>query len=162
MSDFSSITGQGLAPGSIVGLAFMTITLPLLLSCSNDDYEADFLLLSGNDFVLEVNRISDQPNVQFPSDQLEESDYEEISHGSEYDVSFSEDMQTISIVHDSISGTITEDSEELKTYHLDKGLFAGGRFAIWITNSEFEAEYTVYGSGVPIIRSERGYLLHSK
>ena len=147
---------------NIVGLVLMTITLPLLFSCSNDDYEANFLPLSGNDFILEVNRISDQPNVQFPSVQLEENDYEEINHGSEYEVSFSVDMQTISIMQDSIFGKIMEGTEEYRKYDLDKGLFAGGRFVVWITDSKFEAEYTIYGSGVPIIRSERGYLLSLK
>ena len=147
---------------NIVGLVLMTITLPLLFSCSNNDYEANFVLLSGNDFILEVNRISNQPNVHFPSDQLEENDYEVVNHGSEYEVSFSKDMQTISIMHDSISGTIMEGTEEYKKYDLDKGLFAGGRFVVWIIDNKFESEYTVYGSGVPIIRSERGYLLSLK
>ena len=118
--------------------------------------------MSGNDFILEVSRISVHQNVQFPSDQLKENDYVEINHGSEYEVSFSEDWKTISIMDDSISGTIMEGSEEYKKYDLDKGLFAGGRFVVWITDGQFEAEYTIYGSGVPIIRSERGYLLSFK
>ena len=146
----------------IVDFLFITITLPFLFSCSTDDYEAEFLLLGGNDFIFEVSRISEHPNVQFPSDQLKENDYVEINHGSEYEVSFSEDMQTISIMHDSISGTIMEGTEEYKKYDLDKGLFAGGRFIVWITEDQFEAEYTIYGSGVPIVRSERGYLLSFK
>ena len=141
---------------------FITITFQFLFSCSTDDYEAKFLQLGGDDFILEVSRISEYPNVQFPSDQLKEKDYVEINHGPEYEVSFSEDMQTISIIHDSISGTIMEDTEEYKKYDLDNGLFAGGRFIVWITKDQFEAEYTIYGSGVPIIRSERGYLLSSK
>ena len=143
----------------IVGFLFITISLPFYFSCSTDDYEAKFLLLGGNDFILEVSRISEYPNVQFPSDQLNEKDYVEINHGSEYEVSFSEDNKTISIMHDSISGTIMEDTEQYKKYDLDKGLFAGGRFIVWITDGQFEAEYTIYGSGVPIIKSERGYLL---
>ena len=142
----------------IVGFLFITITLQLILSCSNDNYEAKFILLGGNDFILEVNRISEHPNVQFPSDQLDENDYREIDHGSEYEVSFSENIQAIWIMNDSISGTIIEDTEEYKKYDLNKGLFAGGRFVVWINEGRFEAEYTVYGSGVPIIRSERGYL----
>jgi len=142
----------------IVGNLFITIILPFLLSCSNDNYEASFILLGGNDFILEVNRISEHPNVQFPSDQLDENDYVEIDHGSEYEVSFSENTQTIWIMNDSISGTIMEDTEEYKKYDLNKGLFAGGRFVVWINEGQFEAEYTIYGSGVPIIRSDRGYL----
>jgi len=68
--------------------------------------------------------------VQFPSVQLEENDYEEINHGSEYEVSFSVDMQTISIMQDSIFGKIMEGTEEYRKYDLDKGLFAGGRFVV--------------------------------
>ena len=71
-------------------------------------------------------------------------------------------MQTISIMHDSISGTIMESTEQYKQYDLDEGLFAGGRFNVWITDGAFEAEFTVYGSGVPIIRSERGFLIPMK
>jgi len=146
----------------IIGFIFITITLLFSFRCSTDNCEAEFLLLGGNNFILEVNRISEHPYVQLPSDQLKENDYVEIDQGSEYEVSFSEDMQTISIMHDSISGTIMEGTEEYKKYDLDKGLFAGGRFVVWITEGQFEAEYTIYGSGVPIIRSERGYLLSFK
>jgi hypothetical protein len=42
---------------------------------------------------------------------------------------------------------------------LTKNLFAGGRFVVWSSDGGFEAEYTVYGSGVPIISSERGPLV---
>lgn len=136
----------------------INITLSFFFSCSSEDDEATFLLLGGNVFILEVSRISENPDVQFPSDQIIENEYIEIYHGSEYEVSFSKDMQTISIMNDSISGLIVEDNEEYKKYGLDKGLFAGGRFVVWITDGLFEAEYTIYGTGVPIIRSERGYL----
>ena len=146
----------------IVGFLSITITLLFLSSCSTNDSVAKFVLLGENDFVLVVNRISTYPNVQFPSDQLNEDDYVEISHGSEYEINFSENMQTISIMNDSISGTIMVNTEEYKKYDLDSGLFAGGRFIVWITEGQLEAEYTIYGSGVPIIRSERGYLLSFK
>jgi hypothetical protein len=136
----------------------ITITLSFFFRCSPEDDEATFSLLGGNVFILEVNRISEHPNVQFPSDQLNENDYMEIDQGSKYEVSFREDMLTISILNDSISGSLVEDNEEYKKYRLDKGLFAGGRFVVWITDDRFEAEYTIYGSGVPIIRSERGWL----
>ena len=120
--------------------------------------EPNFLSLKGNIFILEINRISELPNVQFPSDQLEENEYVEISDGSEYEISFSDNLQIISIMPASISGTILEDTKDHKKYDLNIGLIAGGRFIVWITEEKFEAEYTVYGSGVPIIRSERGYL----
>jgi hypothetical protein len=128
-------------------------------SCTNDDDSAKFRQLNGNDFILEVKWISEYPDVQLPSDQIDENDYKEIGYKSEYEVSFSEELHTISIMGDSISGLIMDDKELNKTYDLHTGLFAGGRFSVWISNGGFEAEYTVYGSGVPIIRSERGNLI---
>lgn len=140
------------------GFIFFTIVLSFLAGCSEDDYEANLEQLGDKSFLLEVNRISEYPEVQFPSDQLYEKDYVETSKGSEYEVRFSEDMRTVTIMLDSISGTLMADTEEYKRYDLDNGLFAGGRFIVWVNESQFEAEYTIYGSGVPIIRSERGNL----
>lgn len=141
-----------------VVLVFISIVFLYLFSCSNKDYENKFLPLYGNHFLLAVNRISERPNVQYPSDQLNDDDYEFINQGMEYEIYFSKDLQTISIMKDSISGTMMESTEEYKKYDLDNGLFAGGRFVVWISNNQFEAEYTIYGSGIPILRSERGVL----
>jgi hypothetical protein len=33
--------------------------------------------------------------------------------------------------------------------------FAGGRFAVWPGQTSLQAELTIYGSGVPIVSSER-------
>ena len=136
--------------------------LLLLVGCgatnSADEYVAEFSLLDGNDFVLEVDRISESPNVQFPMDDLQESDYEETNEGTQYNVAFSEDGQMVTIEPGSIRGQKTNDGDESKLYELDEGVFAGGRFVVWINNDSFEAELTIYGSGVPIVISERGYL----
>ena len=151
-------------------LLVLTIVLFYLIGCSdnksNDDFTitadtdflAEFTLLGGGNFLLKVNRIVNHPDVQFPYEELEEIDYQNTSEGRQYEVSFSENIETITILPDSISGTLEKDENELKQYVLVKGLFAGGRFIIWITNNKFEAEFTIYGSGVPIIQSERGCL----
>jgi len=98
------------------------------------------------------------PNVQFPRDNLQESDYITTNEEISYDLIFSEDGQIVTIEPGSVSGEIINDREEFKLYELVEGLFAGGRFVIWISHKDFEAEYTIYGSGIPIIRSERGKL----
>jgi len=43
-------------------------------------------------------------------------------------------------------------------YHLDTGTFAGGLFIVWGTEQGVQAELTLFGSGVPMVESERGTL----
>ena len=139
----------------------IVIAFLVVFGCSNDGTEliADFSQLDRESYILEVNRIAEHPDVQFPFEQLQETDYEETDQGTKYEVSFSEIAQTITIVPGPIAGRMEIDEANLRQYELYDGLFAGGRFNVWITNNHFEAEYTVYGSGVPIITSERGKLL---
>ncbi len=65
----------------------------------------------------------------------------------------------VTIVPGSISGQKTNDGGESRFYELDEGVFAGGRFVIWTNNDSFEVELTIYGSGIPVVKSERGYLV---
>ena len=125
---------------------------------SNDQDGVELSSLYGNSFVLEVDRISEMPDVQFSSDDLQESDYEERDEGTAYNVTFSEDGQTIIIDQGSVHGQRTNNGFESLNYELGEGTFAGGRFIVWISNGGFEAELTIYGSGIPITKSERGYL----
>jgi hypothetical protein len=146
----------------MIKFVIICLSLMILTCCGDNDLvDQDNIELSslyGNSFVLEVNRISEMPDVQFPFDDLQESDYEEVNEGVEYDVIFSEDGQTVAIEPDSINGQKTNNSAESVYYELGEGTVAGGRLIVWINNNQFEAELTVYGSGVPIIKSERGYL----
>ena len=120
--------------------------LLLLVGCdASDKYVAEFSLLDGNDFVLEVDRISESPDVQFPMDDLQESDYEETNEGTQYNVAFSEDGQMVTIGAGPIRGQKTNDGDESKLYELDEGVFAGVRFVVWLDNDNFEAELTIYG-----------------
>ncbi|MCD4777008.1 MAG: hypothetical protein K8S15_13280 [Candidatus Aegiribacteria sp.] len=132
----------------------------LLAGCdaavSDDEYVDDFSLLDGNCFVMEVDRVLGIPNEQLPMDGLQENDYIKTNEDIQYDIVFSEDGQTVTIEPGSINGQETDDGSESINYNLD--VFAGGRFVVWINSGSFEAELTIYGSGVPIVKSERGYL----
>lgn len=145
---------------SLLCLAF------LASGCSDQPIEADFQPLSGNQFILEVDRVAEHPVVQSPSDLLDEKDFSSVSLELEYEVTFSKDQKSVfiesSTLSEPVSGTLSEETEAYKSYNLTEGLFAGGRLIIWVTGTAFQAEYTVYGSGIPIIRSERGFLNPSK
>jgi len=43
-------------------------------------------------------------------------------------------------------------------HDLTVGTVAGGRFRVWVGETGLQAERTLYGSGVPILLSERGPL----
>ncbi len=135
----------------------------LMVGCdtanSDDEYADKFSLLDGNNFVLEVDRIIEMPDAQLPMDDLQESDYIKISEGTQYHITFAEDGHMVTIEPGPISGQKTNDNGESRIYELDKGVFAGGRFVIWTNNDSFEVELTIYGSGIPIVNSERGYLV---
>ena len=120
--------------------------------------KADFSMLNGRSFILKVNRISLGPGVHFPADSLTESNYTATDEDIQHEVTFTADGQSVSISPGPVAGSKEKDNGVCKFYELSDGLFAGGRFLIWISNDEFQGEFTVYGSGVPIIRSERGEL----
>jgi hypothetical protein len=115
-----------------------------------------FSILNGNSFNMKVDRVSNAPNVYFPADNLKESDYVSVSEDIQYNITFSADGQTVTIEAGSVSGEKTNDSSESVFYKIVDGLFAGGRFVLWRDNDFIVAEYTKYGSGIPIIKSERG------
>lgn len=115
------------------------------------------IVLSGNEFILTTDRVAMHPEVMFPSDTLKESDYVAMETKINYNVVFSDDGLTVSI-NDTIVGSRVSHSAEISKYQLTEGLFAGGRLVVWKEDNTWEAEYTWYGSGVPVIKSERGEL----
>ncbi len=141
----------------LISLSFLILFVGCGDNNSVDQGAGEFSSLNGNDFVLEADRILSATDVQFPGDELQESNYEEINDGTDYNVSFSENGQTVVIEPGSIHGQKTNDGAESIIYELDEDTFAGGRFVVW-ENSIFDAELTIYGSGVPIVKSERGSL----
>ena len=135
----------------------------LIIGCDNynstDKSDLNFQSLDGGNFELNVDRaLESAASVQFPMDDLQEINYKELNEVTIYNVKFSEDGRIVVIEPGSIYGQKTNNSVESIYYELGKGTFAGGRFIVWINNNEFEAELTIYGSGLPIVKSERGYL----
>jgi len=138
----------------------LLITGLFIISCESQllkNNGDDIPTLAGNEFVLITDRIAQHPDVQFPYDTLTESDYIPLQPQKEYSVLFSVDGTEVTI-SDSISGTRISNGSECSKYDITDGLFAGGRFLAWKNDNRYEAEFTIYGSGVPVIRSERGEL----
>jgi hypothetical protein len=111
-----------------------------------------------NNYIFYVTKRSDHPQVQFPSDSLPESQYLPDSSGKYYSVRFSLDGQQIFLKNDSIGGMKDSETGIMSKYNLQHGVFAGGRFIIWRNVQPLKSELTLYGSGVPILWSERGFL----
>lgn len=147
----------------------------MVMSCNeiepNETIVDSFSLLNGNEFSYEIDRISKGPDVYSPHDDLNESDYEETNDGMTYHVHFSVNGKSVTIDPADTGKNVTSDLGSIQGkrtnaennslfYELSFNGFLSGRFIVWKNTDGFEAELTLYGSGVPIIQSERGYLIN--
>ncbi|MBI9031552.1 hypothetical protein JEZ13_06085 [bacterium] len=134
----------------------------LMISCKNtkptENYITEFSSLNGASYILNIDRLCENPEVQSPIDNLHESNYYETSGNISYEVTFSDNGNNLIIEQGYIQAEKTVDEEGCKYFELEEGTFAGGRFIVWINENRFNVELTIYGSGIPIIRSERGVL----
>lgn len=92
------------------------------------------------------------------SDELDEADYTPLV-GEPIPLRFSPDALSLQMLVEPdliIYGKRDSTSGERAHFALDG--FAGGRFLVWEDGTELAAEYTVYGSGVPVGSSTRGTL----
>lgn len=97
--------------------------------------------------------------------ELSETDYRP-RVGPTVMLKFSEDAQYVQLVPIAKGVPIeggevvggTRDPKFLDRAYFDLSLVAGGRFEIKVRAGKLEAEYTIYGSGVPVISSTRGVL----
>jgi len=101
-----------------------------------------------------------------PSVQLVENDYRPVSGGPTYPILVSDRGSKVTIgkapeaslmLHFPLAGSRTSATRPIG-YALNEGTFAGGRFLVWSGERTLQAELTIYGSGVPIVSSERGSL----
>ncbi|MCP4441481.1 MAG: hypothetical protein GY810_21445 [Aureispira sp.] len=142
----------------ILTLALLTV---LVWSCAKGKktLTSNTLELKGKSFTLKIDKIAKHPKVGYPFNPVDEKEYKNVSKGNEYTVSFSKNGNSITIMPGEIKGKITKiEDKNIKEYELEKGLVANGRFDVWLDNNKLKAEYTIYGSGVPVISSERGLL----
>jgi hypothetical protein len=56
-----------------------------------------------------------------------------------------------------MSARLEQATADRLIYAVVEGTFAGGRIMVWrAANDDLQAELTIYGSGLPVIKSERG------
>jgi hypothetical protein len=116
---------------------------------------------SDGDWEFQVDRSWDGStgSVQFPTDLLSDEDYEPVVNGSKVKVVVSQYGERVAIGEGPVEGTRVPSTDDLVRYELDAGTFAGGRFVVWAVDDCLQAELTIYGSGLPIVQSERGGLV---
>jgi len=133
----------------------------LITSCADtEDSNTKFLdSLKGSSFEFKVDKISTSPNVQSPGDILTNDDYIEYSGDRRYTILFSDDGESVLIEPGTITGFKKSLVENKQMFELVDGVFSSGRFMVWIENGIYLSELTIYGSGVPILLSERGKLV---
>jgi hypothetical protein len=98
--------------------------------------------------------------VGVPTDPLSEADFAPVDGGARHRLVVSEDAARIEIVDPRTQSQMVAQLEQANAerliYGLVDGAFAGGRIVVWREASGVQAELTIYGSGVPVVRSERG------
>ncbi len=144
----------------IISVCIISLLFIMCEKQTDKDDSIDVSLLNGNSYILKVDRVlKNRTDVQFPGDNLQESDYVLTSEEIEYDVTISENGKIVTIEPETVRGEMLNDCEESILYNFVEGVFAGGRFVIRKNREGFEGEYTIYGSGVPIVSSGRGKLV---
>ena len=117
---------------------------------------------NGGSFVFVVNRewADEGPDgPAFPHDELDEEDYRPVDDGPRHAVEVSADGARVEVGENPMVGERKDAGATRIAYDLSEGLFAGGRFVVWETEEGLEAELTIYGSGRPIVQSERGRIV---
>ena len=98
--------------------------------------------------------------IAAPTDALDEADYSPSDTEPDWSVRVSAHGKSLELTVESadlttINGTGGDAVGDRLHYDLTEGAFAGGRFEVWDDGS-LQAELTLFGSGVPIVSSQRG------
>lgn len=101
--------------------------------------------------------MGDDPDT--PDAELAEKDYAPVTAGVVYEVVFSKGTTRVAVGDEPLVGMRGAHTATRVEYALDAGTFAGGRLVLRDTEDGVDAELTIYGSGRPVARSERGPLL---
>jgi hypothetical protein len=117
-------------------------------------------VLEDGNWKLEVNRAYNRGmNPLLSANDLQERVYQLVKNGRAYQITVSNHGSRVAIQGDRLmGGPRAKTTDSRLEYDLSEGTFAGGRFVIWSEKTGLQAELTIYGSGVPIILSERGAL----
>ena len=159
-------TWGGTRMRQVSGIVVLCIALACVMACgegagpSGSSLAGASLALDEGVWVLAVDRTmqAGSPVTAFQETPLPESAFAPVTGGPTYRLDVSEGGGRIVVVEPRLVGRRQEASSERLTYSLAEGTFAGGRIVVWRSSKDLQAELTIYGSGVPIIRSERGFL----
>jgi hypothetical protein len=116
----------------------------------------------GKTYKLKVDREVKNPQTVLPLAELNENYYTKLENVEvRYTVSISKSGEKITIEggEKTMTGVKYKTEKKMIYYQLTNGVFAGGRFIIRQQKNELNAELTIYGSGFPVIASERGVLV---
>jgi len=100
--------------------------------------------------------------IQNPGTALSEADYEPVSVGRSYRLSVVARGARVVVSEPSMVASLDERGAQQLRYNIVSGAFAGGRIVVWRGASGLQGELTIYGSGVPIVQSERGALQEAR
>lgn len=134
-----------------IGLAVLAV-LGAATSCGGETAEPQGL-------VLRVDRTWNGVPSK-PGGTLSDSDYQETEPRDRYAVKVTgNDVEVTplepSAFVDVMRGRLARESDGARSFELDDGLPAGGRFVV----RGDEGELTIFGSGRPVVSSERGALV---
>ncbi len=165
-------SGQVLVAGILIMTALLSLagcdsgeeSASTVTGATTGDYAADNQAWEVEDgtWDLQVNRSGDSQDADEAFEFLPDTYYHPIQDGPTYHVVISHQGTCISIEGTRagddfiVEGTRTAASERT-VYSLDA--FAGGRFVVWQTLEGLQGELTIYGSGLPILFSERGRMI---
>jgi hypothetical protein len=116
--------------------------------------------LSDGSWTLRVDReLSQNADVSVPRESLSEDDYTPVASPRSHAIQIDLDGNQVLIDDAEYVGSLEATSTDSQhTFDITVGTFAGGRFVVWPDPQGLQAEFTLFGSGVPFAQSERGTL----
>jgi hypothetical protein len=97
-----------------------------------------------------------------PGAALAESDYEPVAVGRSYEFNVTAAGGRVVVSAPALVASLEEAGAEELRYGVVSGAFAGGRIVVWREASGLQGELTIYGSGVPVVQSERGLIREAR
>ncbi len=149
---------------------FIPVLLVLVAACGLPSGSGESVSMSGEHYELAITHRLDVAALDQEEEAWTESDFLPVDDGGRFLISVDSDGHSI------VLQSLTDDvvmtghldthvanpadvvAEESTRFFIDEGLFAGGSLVIWSQNDGLRAELTTYGSGRPVIASERGDL----
>ena len=115
--------------------------------------------LFGGSFVFDVSTIAEQVYVMDLDGSVPDSEYVAVTDQRTHIVRFSAGGRTVSVEGGHRLEFYDNTEETLIVYETEERVFPAYALRVWRDSDHYSAELTVFGSGVPVIQSERGMLI---